>query len=112
MKAINIDFENKTFETDSGETYPLMFDIDDTITIPFLFTHICELDCKDFNSLLREVFANTKKGNETIRNLVKEIKHNRDYSEFIQNIQQKNIDTSLISDGYFTPEELDDSIIM
>ena len=33
MKAISIDFENKTFETDSGETYPLMFDIDDTITM-------------------------------------------------------------------------------
>lgn len=33
MKAISIDFENKTFETDSGETYPLMFDIDDTITL-------------------------------------------------------------------------------
>ena len=85
--------------------------IDDTRTIPFLFTHICELDCKDFNSLLKEVFANTKKGNETIRNLVEEIKHKREYSEFIQNIQRKNVDTSLISDGYFTPEELDDSII-
>lgn len=33
MKAISIDFENKTFETDSGETYPLMFDIDETITL-------------------------------------------------------------------------------
>lgn len=33
MKAISINFENKTFETDSGETYPLMFDMDETITI-------------------------------------------------------------------------------
>lgn len=33
MKVINIDFKNNAFETDSGETYPLMFDIDDTITI-------------------------------------------------------------------------------
>ena len=86
--------------------------IDDTRTIPFLFTFICELDCKDFNSLLKEVFANTKKGNEIIKNLVEEIKHKREYSEFIQNIQRKNVDTSLISDGYFTPEELDNSVII
>ena len=33
MKAISIDFENKTFETDSGETYPLIFDVDKTITL-------------------------------------------------------------------------------
>ncbi len=33
MKVINIDFENKIFETDNGETFPLMFDIDETITL-------------------------------------------------------------------------------
>lgn len=33
MKVINIDFESKTFETDDGETYPLMFDVDETITL-------------------------------------------------------------------------------
>lgn len=33
MKAISIDFKNKTFETESGETYPLMFDVDETITL-------------------------------------------------------------------------------
>ena len=33
MKVINIDFKNKTFETDNGETYPLMLDVDETITL-------------------------------------------------------------------------------
>lgn len=33
MKVINIDFENKAFETDNGETYPLMFDVDESITL-------------------------------------------------------------------------------
>lgn len=33
MKVINIDFESKIFETDSGETYPLLFDIDESITL-------------------------------------------------------------------------------
>ena len=33
MKVISIDFKNKTFEADRGETYPLMFDVDETITL-------------------------------------------------------------------------------
>lgn len=33
MKVTNIDFENKTFETDNGETFPLLFDVDDAITL-------------------------------------------------------------------------------
>ena len=33
MKVINIDFENKTFETDNGETFPLLFDVDESITL-------------------------------------------------------------------------------
>ena len=33
MKVVNIDFKNKTFETDNGETFPLMFDVDETIKL-------------------------------------------------------------------------------
>ena len=28
-----IDFQNKTFETDNVETFPLMFDVDESITL-------------------------------------------------------------------------------
>lgn len=33
MKVTKIDFQNKTFETDNGETFPLMFDVDESITL-------------------------------------------------------------------------------
>ena len=33
MKVTNIDYENKTFETDNGEIYPLIFDVDESITL-------------------------------------------------------------------------------
>lgn len=33
MKVINIDFKNKTFETDNGEIFTLMFDVDESITL-------------------------------------------------------------------------------
>ena len=33
MKVTNIKFKNKTFETDNGETFPLLFDVNDSITL-------------------------------------------------------------------------------
>ena len=33
MKVIKIDYENKTFTTEEGYEYPLMFGIDESITI-------------------------------------------------------------------------------
>ena len=33
MKVTNIDFKNKTFETDNGETFPLLFDVDESIPL-------------------------------------------------------------------------------
>ena len=36
MKVVNIDFENKTFETDNGETFPLRYDVDEIITLSLI----------------------------------------------------------------------------
>lgn len=33
MKVTNIDFKNKTFETANGETFPLLFDVNEPITL-------------------------------------------------------------------------------
>ena len=33
MKVVKIDFENKTFFTEDGDEYPLMFGIDENITL-------------------------------------------------------------------------------
>ena len=33
IKVISIDSENKEFTTDDGNTYPILFDIDEDITI-------------------------------------------------------------------------------
>ena len=33
MKVVNIDFDNKTFTTDGGTEYPLMFDVNPLISI-------------------------------------------------------------------------------
>ena len=33
MKVTNINFKNKAFETDNGETFPLLFDVNDSIAL-------------------------------------------------------------------------------
>ena len=33
MKVTNINFKNNTFETDNGETFPLLFGVDESITL-------------------------------------------------------------------------------
>lgn len=33
MKVTNINYEDKTFDTEDGETYPLMFNVKDDITL-------------------------------------------------------------------------------
>ena len=33
MKVININFENKTFETEDGTEYPFMFNVDESMTL-------------------------------------------------------------------------------
>ena len=47
MKVTNINFKNKTFETDNGETYPLVFDVDESIT----FEEFQELVDKSENAI-------------------------------------------------------------
>ena len=33
MKVTNINFKNKTFETDNDETFPLLFDVNESIPL-------------------------------------------------------------------------------
>ena len=33
MKVISINFKTQAFETDSGETFPLLFNVDESITL-------------------------------------------------------------------------------
>lgn len=33
MKVISINFEAQAFETDSGETFPLLFNVDESMTL-------------------------------------------------------------------------------
>ena len=83
----------------------------ETNRIPFFFTEICSLETDEFNSVIKNFILGTNKGRIIANTIDKNITHDFDYQEFKDKIQQKNIQTSLISDGDFSKEELDDYVL-
>ena len=83
----------------------------ETNRIPFFFTEICSLETDEFNSVIKNFILGTNKGRIIANTIDKNITHDFDYQEFKDKIQQKNIQTSLISDGDFSKEELEDYVI-
>lgn len=82
-----------------------------TNRIPFFFTELCSLPVEEFNDFMQNIFMGTKKGEVVAKQMDSEIVHDFEYQAFKDRIQQKNINTSLISDGDFSKEELGDYVI-
>lgn len=80
----------------------------DTNAIPYYFKIICELSHDDFNHHLQNIFSNTEQGEKFKNDIVADIQHNADYTQFVNDLQAKNVDKSIINDGYFSAAELDD----
>ena len=77
------------------------------IGVNFFLMHIAQMDCDEFNTTLREIFARTKKGKAIISEIAEEISYNKDKDDFDDYIKSKNDSTVQINDDeYFTPEEL------
>lgn len=86
-------------------------DIHDTKLLPYFFTELCEMETTDFNNTLKEIFSNTKKGRTIVKDMVDNISTSLDYQDFTDTIQQKNNDDVVLSDGYFSADELNDLVI-
>lgn len=90
------------------------YDVDllfDTKRIPYFFSDLCKLQVEDFNMVMKNLLLGTKKGNIIASEMDSKITHDSDYQIFKDRITQKNIETSLISDGDFSKEELDGYVI-
>ena len=84
--------------------------IDDDVIIPYFFTELCNLDTEEFNSDVKEILSNTRKGDSIISNLVSQCKKNISFDKMPTNIDTQNI-KSVISDevegdDIFTIDEL------
>lgn len=75
--------------------------------IPYFFADFCSLETSKFFGLSQELLAKTKKGKSYIKKTISDISNNIDYQTFLKNIQQKNVDSSMITDGYMTADDLD-----
>lgn len=75
--------------------------------IPYFFADFCSLDTSEFFGLSQELLAKTKKGKSYIKKTISDISNNIDYQAFLKNVQQKNVDSSMITDGYMTADDLD-----
>lgn len=74
---------------------------------PHILSAIFSFEPKDFFKIMKEIFGKTKKSKEIIQLIVDKINHDLDYDEFTNSLVQKqNNMKTIITDEYFTPDEL------
>jgi len=78
-----------------------------TNELPFFFSEISSLKTDNFNSYMKNVLSGTNKGKILSDEIENTIVHDFEYNAFKDKITQKNIDTTVISDGCFDADELD-----
>ena len=86
-------------------------DIEDTKILPYFISNISELPIDEFNDILKEIFAQTKKGKQYVESFVNDAKHEAEMSSLMTTIDTKNNDNNIITDDFMNDEELDSSLI-
>ena len=81
--------------------------IDDTNIIPYVFTSYIKLPTDEFNNATKEMFSNTRKGDEILGAMIDTATYDSGYEAFTNRINARNINKSVINDSYFTAAELD-----
>ena len=85
--------------------------IEDQRALPYFFTALCELPVEEFNENLKEIFAQTKRGKNFVKELMDESMHYVEMNSFIDTVRQKNADVAVLNDSYISSDELDDYVI-
>ena len=77
----------------------------DTIELPLILTILFSQSTKKFNSLLQEIFGETNRGERMIQKILMKAKEEFETDDFEKTMDKKRTEQSLISDGYFRPED-------
>jgi hypothetical protein len=85
--------------------------IDKTSYLPYFLTDMFSVSVDEFNDSLKNVFLNTKKGNLFRENLRLAAEKSVGRREFKQRLDKKTTDNVLLTDGYFSGEELDSFLL-
>ena len=84
---------------------------------PYIFSSIAELPIEDFNKTLQNILLNTKSGKKFVDNIVHEVKHDKEYNLFKQDLERFNLEKCIINDeensdeGLLKEEEIDNKFI-
>lgn len=75
---------------------------------PYFLLELSSLPCKEFNESLQNMFANTRKGQECLEEIISKIQDECERDEFDDFMQSKNSEGESLTDGvdYFEPEDL------
>lgn len=74
-------------------------EIESTNVLPYFFSNLCELPIEDFNNVLKEIFAETKKGKHLLKHLIDNAQEEVDSQGFVPTIDVKKATEALIIDG-------------
>lgn len=85
--------------------------INDAQLLPYFFKHICEKSVGEFNIDMKEVFAQTQMGENLLSDWSYEAQKEHDYNQFVDSLQLKNTQYTVITDDITNSEELNGEII-
>ena len=81
--------------------------IDDTDVVPYAFTELIEMGSDEFNQSMNEILSSTEEGDRIMDDIINVSYDDSDYQDFQNRITKRNLDKSMIVDGYFSASELD-----
>lgn len=84
----------------------MCFEEPDTENIPMLLTVLFSQTTNKFNSILQEIFGETKRGERMVQKILMKAQEEFEADDFEKLMTKKQTDNSMITDGYFIPEEL------
>lgn len=77
----------------------------ETENFPYFYKDLVSMPTAEFERVMKNVFAGTKFGKNTIANLYEKSKYGHDYEKFVGDLALKQ-EKSVIEDDYFTDEEI------
>lgn len=86
-----------------GLWYMISEGIEETGLYPYVFTDLCKLEPNDFNKTLSSAFQGNDK---ELNKIISRAEKNKEFNQFKDDIEVKNLENSILTDGDMTDGEL------
>jgi hypothetical protein len=82
------------------------FEEPDTSDLPMILTLLFSQSTHKFNSILQEIFGDTKRGEYLAKKILIKVDEEKEKDDFDKLMTKKQTDNTIINDEYYRPEEL------